>query len=224
MEIKQKHWQGMTNQFDEDYFMRGKESGKSLYENYRWLPDLTIPMARTIASHLGMSPGDRVLDFGCSRGYLVRALVGLGYDAYGVDISDWAIANCDETVLGRVHVAGSEFKGLMQCDWIISKDVMEHLTPEDANHRLFSFSRSARRGVFIVVPLSDGFESSYVVPEYEQDVTHKIRWPMQVWAAECIGAFGPKYEVSARYRIKGIKDNYSQFDRGNGFITIRKII
>ena len=31
--------------FDEDYYERGAETGKSLYSHYRWMPELTIPMS-----------------------------------------------------------------------------------------------------------------------------------------------------------------------------------
>src|SRR5579862_3672374 len=81
--------------YDESYFLRGKESGKSLYENYRWMPDLTIPMVQRIIEHCGIRRGDSILDFGCARGYVVRAFRELGYNAYGYDISRWAIENAD---------------------------------------------------------------------------------------------------------------------------------
>jgi hypothetical protein len=101
---------------------------------------------------------------------------------------------------------------------------MEHLTMDEVAATLASFSNQARKGVFIVVPLANGFESfKYVVPEYEEDVTHVIRWPLWKWVQECHIAFDEHWEISARYRIKGIKDNYSQFAKGNGFITIRRI-
>ena len=45
--------------YDEDYFLNGKASGKSLYENYRWLPVETIAMAKAICSHLGLLQGER---------------------------------------------------------------------------------------------------------------------------------------------------------------------
>jgi cyclopropane fatty-acyl-phospholipid synthase-like methyltransferase len=73
-----------SDKYDADYFLRGKASGKSLYDNYRWMPDLTKPMAERIIEHLGIELDDRIMDFGCARGYLVRALTELGQDAYGL--------------------------------------------------------------------------------------------------------------------------------------------
>lgn len=210
-----------SDKYDADYFLRGKQSGKSLYENYRWLKDLTVPMAERIVDHLGVEMDDRIMDFGCARGYLVRALTELGHDAYGVDASSWAVANCDETVRGKVFLTNNQ--PFTKPDWIIAKDVMEHLTMDEVAETLLKFAKQANKGVFIVVPLANGHASKYVVPEYEEDVTHVIRWPLWRWVQECHIAFEEKWEVSARYRIKGIKDNYSQFAKGNGFITIRKI-
>ena len=67
--------------YDADYFLRGKQTGRSLYENYRWLPDLTIPMVAAMIRHLGIKPDDKILDFGCARGYVVKAFREMGYRA-----------------------------------------------------------------------------------------------------------------------------------------------
>lgn len=31
--------------YDENYYLHGKQTGKSSYEAYSWKPDLTLPMA-----------------------------------------------------------------------------------------------------------------------------------------------------------------------------------
>lgn len=218
------HMTSLSDQYDSDYYLRGKQSGKSLYENYRWLPDLTKPMAETIANHLGIELTDRILDFGCARGYLVKAFMELGFtEVYGIDVSQWAIANCDPEVRKRVAVASPVTHNLIGHDWIIAKDVLEHIPEKILTEQIAGLASSARKGVFIVVPLANGEFSKYIVPEYEQDVTHVIRWPLWRWVQECHLIFDESWEISARYRIKGIKDNYSQFARGNGFITIRRI-
>lgn len=201
--------------YDEDYFIRGKQSGKSLYENYRWMPDLTIPMAERIVEHLDVGGSDSILDFGCARGYLVRALCELDYDAFGVDVSEWALRNCDESVKDRV---GTEWP-ITNPDWVIAKDVLEHIPMKPLVESLSKISRQVVNGVFIVVPLSESVGQSYVVPEYEADVTHINRWPLKEWVGVIHDALGNGWKLESRYRIPGIKDNYAQFKRGNGFIT-----
>ena len=73
--------------YDKDYFENGLGSTKSCYENYRWIPELTIPMANKLINYLEINNNYKLLDFGCSKGYLVKALRLLDYDCYGVDIS-----------------------------------------------------------------------------------------------------------------------------------------
>lgn len=210
----------MIEKYDEEYFLRGKESGKSLYENYRWLPELTKPMSERIADHLGIELADKILDFGCSRGYMVKALTELGYDASGIDISEWAISNCDESVKGKVSQGSVP---VLNYDWIIAKDVLEHLTIVDLGNVLHHFSNRAKKGVFLVVPLSSAINHRYVVPEYEKDITHVIRWPLWRWTTEIHNIFDESWEICSRHLLDGVKDNYASWARGNGFITIRKI-
>ncbi len=72
--------------YDYDYFEKGVTSKKSCYLNYRWMPDLTIPMASKIIKFLNIRDKESILDFGCSKGYMVRAFRLLDINAYGVDI------------------------------------------------------------------------------------------------------------------------------------------
>lgn len=69
--------------YDREYFEYGVETGKSNYQNYRWIPELTIPMAMTIIDLLGIKPNESVLDYGCAKGYLVKALRMLHRNAWG---------------------------------------------------------------------------------------------------------------------------------------------
>ncbi len=207
-------------QYDEDYFLRGKQSGKSLYSDYRWLPDLTIPMVQHIVDHCGIQKGERVLDFGCARGYSVKALRGLGYDAFGVDISEWAIANADPEVKPHCYLASDVPFSQWSPDWVIAKDVLEHV--EYVERVVANLMRVARRGVFAVVPLAEFNNSDYIIEEYEKDITHIQRWPLVKWV-EMFLRHG--WRVEAAYRLPGVKDNYYKpgWELGNGFITARRI-
>lgn len=208
------------NQYDESYYINGKASGKSLYENYHWMPELTIPMAEVIVKHCGLEfvpPFDfsTVLDYGCARGYLVRALTALGVDAYGIDCSAWAVKHCDPFVRGRLTCTTEIPRGF---DWIIAKDVLEHV-PNVADV-IADMMDKARIGVFVVVPLSDMDGYPYVEESYEKDVTHIHRLSLPTWA-RFFARTGWKVELS--YRVKGIKDNYAHVAAANGFITARRI-
>ena len=200
--------------YDADYFLRGRATGKSLYEDYRWLPDLTLPMVAAMVKYLGIATSDTILDFGCARGYTVRAFREMGYDVYGYDVSRWALENADETVKDYLTNSLTD----APFDWIIAKDVLEHV-PQVAD-TIAGLMKIAKVGIFAVVPLSMVDGQPYVVSDYEKDVTHVHRLCLSSWAKMFMR---PGWEVTGSYRVPGVKDNYAQFATGNGFITARCI-
>lgn len=219
----------MSEVYDEEYFLRGRESGKSLYENYRWMPELTIPMVKRIAEHCGIRRvQESVLDFGCARGYIVKAFRKLGYLAFGTDVSDWALMNCDLAVEGMIGPpsamlhdgkgSGIGSLGKAEYDWIIAKDVLEHVP--DVQETIDKLCEHARKGIFAVVPLSWLDGAPYMVDDYEKDVTHIHRLCLASWAKMFMR---PGWSVEARYLLPGVKDNYAEWARGNGFITARRV-
>lgn len=208
----------MSEKYDADYFINGRKTGKSLYDNYRWLPDLTIPMVCTMISRLGIKSDDTILDFGCARGYTVRAMREMGYDAFGYDVSQWAIDNCDPWVKRWVFCRESLYPSAGY-DWIIAKDVLEHVP--NVKEVINGIMDAASVGVFVVVPLSNTDGGEYVVKCYEKDETHIHRWTLATWLELFLR---PGWVVEATYRAKGIKDNYAKYENGNGFITCRREI
>ena len=210
----------MNEVYDESYFLRGKETGKSLYTNYRWMPDLTIPMCEAIVNHCRINKGAHVLDFGCARGYTVKALRALGYDAYGLDCSEWAIDNCDPDVRDFVE-HGGVITPYDTYEWVIAKDVLEHV--EDAKFVTECFMEVATAGIFVVVPLAlKDFDKRYVIRNYDKDITHIHRLTLASWAEMFMV---PGWSVEASYRLPGVKDNYWKpgWEKGNGFLTCRRL-
>ena len=49
-------------EFDREYFEQGPMTGKSLYTNYRWLPELTLPLCHHIVTYCGIESEERILD------------------------------------------------------------------------------------------------------------------------------------------------------------------
>ena len=200
------------NQFTEDYYEHGKEKHLSLYENYRWLPELTIPMAERIVAACEIKKSDVILDFGCAKGFLVKALRELGFLAFGTDISEYAVEQADGATRPYLFKDGIIMD--MRFDWVIAKDVLEHI----AEHELIptlKFLRAHAAAIFVAVPLgNNGF---YMIPEMEQDVTHRIRRPIWWWSSRLEEA-GFK-NVTSSFAIRGIKENWTRkYPFGNGFL------
>lgn len=205
-------------QYDENYFENGVQLGISGYTQYRWLENLTMSMCRTLVSHLGLQKGAKVVDYGCAKGYLVRALRALEIDAHGVDISAYAIQKADKKIKDNVHLISGKSGSIKQIfnhvDCVISKDVLEHVSYEDLP-RILRELRDISNKLFIVVPL--GVDGKYVIPEYEADVTHVIRENSDWWSQR---VFEAGWNVSnATMRIPGIKDNWAHYVDGNLFLT-----
>lgn len=93
----------ISKEFGEMYFDGPRELGYGGYRyDGRWQP-----VARDIADHFGLKPGDRFLDIGCAKGFLVKDMLALGIDAYGIDVSTYALMNCEPEVVGRLHLGNA---------------------------------------------------------------------------------------------------------------------
>ena len=93
-----------SREFGEMYFDGPRDYGYGGYRyDGRWQP-----VARDIVSHFGLRPGDRLLDVGCAKGFLVKDLLALGIDAYGVDVSDYALIHCEPEAVGRLHLGSAD--------------------------------------------------------------------------------------------------------------------
>ena len=199
--------------YDEDYYERGPETGKSLYSNYRWIPELTLPMAATICEQLGVREGESVLDFGCAKGYLVKALRLLYREAWGYDRSEYALRNTPRDV---ANYCQDNLNPPMpeRFDWIFAKDVLEHIE-EDTLVDVLRVLHLKSDKLFVVVPL--GVDGKYVVPAYEHDITHQIRRPLEWWSAQ-LQSSGFTVQ-KADYLMPHVKSNWAEFKTGNGFFV-----
>jgi ubiquinone/menaquinone biosynthesis C-methylase UbiE len=94
----------ISREYGEMYFDGPREYGYGGYRyDGRWKP-----VAQDIVNHFGLKKGDRVLDIGCAKGFLVKDLLELGIDAYGLDVSKYALLNCEKEVIGRLHLGSAE--------------------------------------------------------------------------------------------------------------------
>ena len=93
-----------SREYGELYFDGPREYGYGGYRyDGRWQP-----VARDIVAHFGLQPGDRVLDVGCAKGFLVKDLLALGIDAYGIDVSEYALMRCEPEAVGRLHLGSAD--------------------------------------------------------------------------------------------------------------------
>lgn len=199
-----------SDPFDKDYFEDGIRKRKSLYENYRWMPEVSFPLANSVKR---MYPGKSVLDYGCGKGYLVHALRLLNVTAYGYDISDYALENCKDEVTPylfrwKAHVP--------QIDVVFAKDALEHNFHEEIDAELKWLAGLCKEACMIV-PL--GENGRYRIKDYNFDETHIIAENEEWWAKKFVKA---GFSIKAFYhRLFSFKQNWlTHSDIGNGIYLL----
>lgn len=96
----------VARQYGKAYFDGPREVGYGGYRyDGRWMP-----VAEDMVKHFNLKPGDRVLDVGCAKGFLVKDLMKAcpGLEAFGLDISEYALMHCEPDVVGRLHLGSAD--------------------------------------------------------------------------------------------------------------------
>jgi SAM-dependent methyltransferase len=122
-----------------------------------------------IADHIVRDIGPKtVLDAGCAFGFLVEILHDRGVDAYGIDISEYAIQQIRED-MGPYCRVGSVLEPLPRTyDLIVCIEVLEHLSPQECDQAIGHFCQATDDILFSSTP-DDYYEATHVnvrPPEY----------------------------------------------------------
>jgi len=206
----------MKEMYDEDYFERGVALSKSGYSNFRWIPELTIPMCARLSEKLKIKDTDVVLDFGCAKGYMVKGFRLIGKQAWGVDVSDYALRMADEGIKQYLYKENFELQDGKKYNWIIAKDVLEHISHEEIDNTIKKLAVNCQK-LFCCLPL--GQNNSYFISSYNLDITHCIKETLEWWIQKFkMNGFEIEY---ADYHFDILKANYSIFENGNGFFVLK---
>ena len=151
----------IAKQFGEMYWDGPREYGYGGYRyDGRWRP-----VARDIIIHFGLKPGMRVLDVGCGKGFLVKDLrvECPGLEAFGVDISRYALMHCERDVAGRVHLGSAESLPFpdRSFDAVVSINTLHNLSRERVIVAIKEIERLAPGHAFVQV-------DAYYTPEQRE--------------------------------------------------------
>lgn len=145
----------MSEIYNEEYYHNG--CGPIPYEE----PEHWVEFFGMIADRIvkDIHP-QTVLDAGCAMGYLVAALRDRGVEAYGIDISEYAVSKVREDVrpFCRVGSLTEEFPADLpqRYDLIVTIEVLEHLYAEDGKKAIANLCKCADTVLFSSTP--DDFE------------------------------------------------------------------
>jgi hypothetical protein len=110
------------------------------------------------------------LDAGCAMGLLVEQLVQRGVDAYGVDISEFAISKAPDAVRDRVRVHSLTEPIDGRFDLVVCIEVLEHLARDDSEKAMDNLCAASDTILFSSSPL-----------DYAE-ATHVNVHPPEVWS------------------------------------------
>jgi ubiquinone/menaquinone biosynthesis C-methylase UbiE len=147
-----------SREYGELYFDGPRTYGYGGYRyDGRW-----IPVAEDIVKHFRLEPGDRILDVGCAKGFLVKDLLTVcpGLEAFGIDVSEYALTHCEPEVIGRLHLGNAaklpfpdkSFKA------VVSLNTLHNLERPELIRALQEIERLAPGRSFVQV-------DSYLTPE-----------------------------------------------------------
>ncbi|MEM8688741.1 MAG: class I SAM-dependent methyltransferase [Pseudomonadota bacterium] len=148
----------ISKEYGQMYFDGPRDYGYGGYKyDGRW-----VPVAKDMIAHFALKPGDRVLDVGCAKGFLVNDLLEAlpGLEVFGLDISDYALMNCHQNVVGRIHLGSADRLPFPDdsFDAVISLDCIHNLPRERAKVALQEIQRLSGGKAFVRV-------DSYRTPE-----------------------------------------------------------
>jgi ubiquinone/menaquinone biosynthesis C-methylase UbiE len=151
----------IARQYGREFFDGPREQGYGGYRyDGRWRP-----VALDLARHFGLKPGSRVLDVGCAKGFLVKDLMLAcpGLEAFGIDISEYALMHCEPEVVGRLHLGSGDKLPFPDnsFDAVISLNTIHNFERQDAIRAVREVERLAPGRGFIQV-------DSYHTPEQRE--------------------------------------------------------
>jgi len=111
-----------------------------------------------------------VLDAGCAWGFLVEALRQREVEAFGLDISEYAIQNVHEDIKPYCWVGSVTDPFPQKYDLIVSIEVLEHMPQQEAEKAIANFCLHTDQVLFSSTPF-----------DYKE-VTHFNVHPPEYWA------------------------------------------
>ncbi len=139
-------------------------SNGDLFGSYYYAHNCGTPYSRAenwmqmfdyVAAHLvaDFSPST-VLDAGCAWGLLVERLRARGVDAYGIDISAYAIQNVHPEIQRYCQVGSITDPFPRRYDLIVCIEVLEHMPPQDSEKAIANLCQASDNIIFSSTPFN----------------------------------------------------------------------
>ena len=106
-------------------------------------------------NHYDLKSGDKVLDIGCGKGFQLFELTQIlpGLEVWGIDISEYAIANGKEELRGRLQVCSATKLPFPdnQFDFVFSLNTLHNLPNYELEQALKEMERVGKKNKYLCV-------------------------------------------------------------------------
>jgi SAM-dependent methyltransferase len=158
------------------------------------------------------------LDVGCAMGFYVRRLAALGWDAHGVDLSEYAVAEGRKRGIANLVVSGGESLPFPDesFDFVTSIDVIEHMPPAAAAAMVDELRRVLRPGgmAFVATP---NFRTNQYWNQFAEQFEDKDTTHVNYQSVESLRAYFAEFASCELYGDTPFKEQFHAFDVSGAF-------
>lgn len=164
----------------------GKRSGYSprSYHRHDYLSDA---IAETYTSSIKEFDetllNEKWLEAGCAKGFMVEGLVDRNIDAYGFDISKYAVKHSPSNIRQRLNQSDGFNHSLYSHDGfsvIISMETMEHIHEDDVDLWISNIYTWLRKGGYFIATICLGNDNKRGYDDI--DKSHRTLQPREWWS------------------------------------------
>ncbi len=141
----------LAKQWGHDYWDGDR---RICYGGYRY-DGRWAKVATAMAEHYGIKPGDKILDVGCGKGFLLFdwTQVVPGVEVTGIDISSYAIENAKDEIRDRLQVGSARKLPFADdsFDLVFSINTLHNLHNYELSDALREIERVGRKHKYICV-------------------------------------------------------------------------
>ena len=166
----------ISKKFSYEYFDGDRKYGYGGYINDgRWKE-----VAKKIINYYSLKENSKILDVGCAKGFLVNEFNLLRMDAYGIDISEYALSKAEGEFKNKLSICNAKKINFPDnfFDLVISFNTIHNLAYKDCLLSIKEIIRTSKKNKFIQV---DAYENDKKKEEF-------LKW---VLTAETYGT--PKF-------------------------------
>jgi len=125
------------------------------YGGYNYIEGRWEKVAQALVDHYQIKPGDKILDVGCGKGFLLYDFTKVvpNVEVIGIDVSEYAIKNAKAEIQNKLRVGNATSLPFADAsfDLVISINTLHNLYNYELSKALKEIERVGRRNKYICV-------------------------------------------------------------------------